>query len=402
MNTQFQVTHAPVSSEKEQINRKPINPFACWLASIDGVGKATLQALYRKAACAEEIYSMTEEELHACLECSLHRPSTADKAASLILKAHEKEPEEIAASLVHRGIHFVSMEEEDFPLRLRDIPDAPYALYYLGELPAEEAPTVGIVGARNCSGYGREQARHFAEVLALHGVQVISGMARGVDGIAGHAAILAGGKSFALLGCGVDICYPKENEELYSMLIKQGGVISESTPGTQPKSALFPLRNRLISGFSDAVLVIEARRRSGTVITVDAALEQGREVFALPGRVSDSLSDGCNLLIRQGASIACSPEEILEYFYGVSPEYTDMSRQQEIARDRQKALLPPLERTLFEVLGYGEIMEFDFLLHRAEKQLHHQINVTEAVVAMMELQLRGMAVEVGTGHYKGI
>jgi hypothetical protein len=141
-------------------------------------------------------------------------------------------------------------------------------------------------------------------------------MARGVDGIAQKAALDAGGRSFAVLGCGVDLCYPDENQALYDRLLEAGGILSEFPPGTPPDSKNFPQRNRIISGLADLVLVIEARKRSGTQITVDMALEQGREVFALPGRVSDALSDGCNRLIRQGAWIATCPEDVLEYFYG--------------------------------------------------------------------------------------
>lgn len=386
----------------ENSDTAPFNLYGCWLAGIDGIGKSTLKALYETASCAEEIYQMTEGELLSCLKSSLKRTSDAEKAVSLLMQAHKKRPEDIASELVQRSIHFVCSEDSAYPMRLRGIPDAPYALYYYGDLPSDNSPAVGIVGARNCSGYGREQARRFSESLSLRGIQIISGMARGIDGIAGRAAIAAGGRSYALLGSGVDICYPKENSELYGMLIDRGGVISEFTPGTRPKSGLFPLRNRLISGLSDAILVIEARRRSGSLITVDAALEQGREVFALPGRVSDSLSDGCNLLIRQGADIACSPENIMEFLFGVSPEFSDKSLQQELERNRKKEQLPPLERALFEALGYGDVMEFDFLLHRAETKLNRRISVTEAAVAMMQLQLKGLAAEIGICHYKGI
>ena len=151
--------------------------------------------------------------------------------------------------------------------------------------------------------------------MASRGITIISGMARGIDGIAQTAALDAGGRSYAVLGCGVDICYPEENRSLYDRLLQQGGILSEYPPGTPPEARLFPLRNRIISGLADAVLVIEARKKSGTLITVDMALEQGRDVFALPGRVSDSLSDGCNRLIRQGAAPATCPEDLLEYFF---------------------------------------------------------------------------------------
>lgn len=185
-----------------------------------------------------------------------------------------------------------------------------------------QEPAAAIIGARLASGYGREQARRFSYRLASRGITIISGMARGIDGIAQMAALDAGGKSYAVLGCGVDICYPEENRKLYDRLLQQGGIISEYPPGTFPEARLFPQRNRIISGLADLVLVIEARKKSGTLITVDMALEQGREVFALPGRVSDSLSDGCNRLIRQGAGAATCPEDILEYFFGTGDEDT--------------------------------------------------------------------------------
>ena len=271
------------------------NPYACWLTGIEGVGGQTIRALRNRVSCAEEIYSLTEEEIRLCLSETMKRKSDAARMAALIAKAQNERPEEQVRRLYESGISFVSVEDDFFPERLRDVPDCPYGLYYIGKLPPEDLPSVAVIGARNCSGYGREQARIFAEKLALRGISVVSGMARGVDGIAGRSAVLAGGLSFAVLGCGVDVIYPTENTELYYMLREKGGILSEAHPGAEPRTQLFPRRNRLISGLADAVLVIEARRRSGTVITVDAALEQGREIFALPGRVSDALSDGCNL-----------------------------------------------------------------------------------------------------------
>lgn len=257
------------------------DPYPCWLYGIEGIGNKTIRTLLSRVSCAEVIYSMTENELFQCLYEITERKADAAKKAALITKAHRESPEEVLEKLQQKGISFVSEESDLFPKRLRDIPDCPYGLYYIGSLPPEESPSVAIVGARNCSGYGREQARVFAEKLALRGISIVSGMARGVDGIAGRSALIAGGNSYAVLGCGVDVIYPTENAELYHMLREKGGLLSESRPGAEPRVQLFPRRNRLISGLSDAVLVIEARRRSGTVITVDAALEQGREIFVV-------------------------------------------------------------------------------------------------------------------------
>ena len=165
---------------------------------------------------------------------------------------------------------------------------------------------------------------------------------------------------------------------------------------------MFPQRNRLISGLADLVLVIEARRRSGTVITVDSALEQGRDIFALPGRVSDALSDGCNFLISQGAGIACTPETVIEHFYGVNDSGTDMFEQNRKERNLRREDLPGMEKVLFDVLGFNEIMEPDYLIDRMESILGKHIDVEEFTSCMMNLQMRGLAAEVGSGHYKGV
>ena len=323
-------------------------------------------------AGARTLYTAPESQLRYLCNEAFRTPARAEKAARLILKAREKEPDRCEEDLARAGITFCSFLEQGFPDRLRMIPDPPFGLYFLGNVPLfgektkkqpksafnvlnahnvqnalcpdmQEQPAAGntltkagasgldisgsslqygaapaaaIIGARLASGYGREQARRFARRLASRGITIISGMARGIDGIAQKAALDAGGRSYAVLGCGVDICYPEENRELYDRLLQEGGIISEYPPGTYPEARLFPQRNRIISGLSDLVLVIEARKKSGTLITVDMALEQGREVYALPGRVSDSLSDGCNRLIRQGAGAATCPEDILEFFFG--------------------------------------------------------------------------------------
>ena len=193
--------------------------------------------------------------------------------------------------------------EKEFVAGLKEIKDAPPIVFLKGELSEEYVPTVSIIGARECSVYGANVAKRLGELFSEAGVAVISGMARGIDSIAQTAAVDSGGYSLALLGGGVDVIYPKESSGLYYKLLKTGGIMSEHAPGTGPKPHYFALRNRLISGLSDAVCVVEAKAQSGTLITVDTALEQGREVYAVPGRISDITSFGTNELIRQGAGI---------------------------------------------------------------------------------------------------
>ena len=210
-------------------------------------------------------------------------------------------------------IFTVGRGQEGYPERLMPFADMPSRLFVRGALPADEQKTAAIVGARMCTAYGKSQAAFFAQVLAANGVAVISGLACGIDAAA-HEGVLRGkGKTFAVLGCGVDICYPKQNYPLMRRMLENGGgVLSEFPPGAEPLPWHFPIRNRVISALADVVLVIEAKEKSGSLITADYALEQGKTVFALPGRTTDATSRGCNRLIAQGAEIAISPETILE------------------------------------------------------------------------------------------
>ena len=216
------------------------------------------------------------------------------------------------ANLLRDNIHWTHLTKKDFPYRLKNIGDPPLMFFYKGRLPDEERPSVAIVGARECSPYGEKTARMFARELSSAGVQIISGMARGIDGISQRGSISAGGNTFGVLGCGVDVIYPEDNKDLFEDILKDGGIISEFNPGTEPLKQYYPSRNRIISGLSDIVLVVEARKRSGTYITVTQALDQGREVFAVPGRITDALSDGCNNLIAAGAQIAVGSKVIID------------------------------------------------------------------------------------------
>ena len=212
---------------------------------------------------------------------------------------------------MNKQIQSYKENNKAYPEHLRSHKGMPREIHVLGELPDEQIPTVAIVGARMCSPYGRHHAFTYAKLLAQHGVQVISGMALGIDGVAHEGALAGGGKTFAVLGCGVDICYPMRNHKLYNQIIENGGIISELPEGTPPLRHNFPMRNRIISAMADVILIIEAKAKSGSLITADFALEQGKTVLALPGRVDDELSRGCNWLISQGAGIAHSIESVL-------------------------------------------------------------------------------------------
>lgn len=287
----------------ENTELETLQPYAYWLGNIHGVGRSMAKRLLEVFETPFEVYKAGEKALLQVVNKPL---------AETITEAQKQDVQAAYEVLLNKQIRFVPFYHTTYPLRLREIPDAPYALYAKGQLPEDKKRSVAIVGARNCSAYGRYVAETFAKELARQGVQIISGLAAGVDGLAQSAAIEAGGQTYGVLGCGVDICYPAYHKVLYDKVIESGGMISTYPPGMQPQSSLFPPRNRIISGLSDAVLVVEARKKSGTLITVDMALEQGREVYVVPGRITDRLSDGCNNLLRQGAGAALSPEQFMQ------------------------------------------------------------------------------------------
>lgn len=294
----------------------------CALPSISGRKKIHMKGIFPEA---EEIYRRNPKELQK--RCGLTDKEKAVLSEGQKLTAAELD--ENMADCIQKGINLICFEDREYPSRLRHIYNPPYSLYVRGGLPRESAPAVAVIGARHCSVYGTRTAERIGMQLAERGVSVISGMALGIDG-AGHRgalrALRAGGtrdaeqnsegrrtgRTYGILGCGADICYPAGHRELYEELIRQGGVISEYPPGVSPRAMFFPQRNRIISGLSDGVIVVEAREKSGALITADFALEQGKEVYGVPGRISDSLSQGTNRLLRQGAGIFLSVEDFLK------------------------------------------------------------------------------------------
>ncbi len=285
------------------------NDYALWLFNINGIGNKSIDKLLCGGRTCKEIYNMDKKELSTFL--------SAKQVESIVRSRNVWDFEKERRKLENKGIKFISRIDDEYPEKLKDIADPPFALYVKGRLPDPDKPAVAIIGARMCSEYGRYMARQIGRGLALAGVQVISGMARGIDGISQKAALQAGGASYGIVGSGVDVCYPEDNKDIYEELCLCGGVISEYPPGTQPKAGFFPLRNRIISALSDVVVVVEARRKSGTQITVDTALEQGKEVLACPGRLTDRLSDGCNHLISQGAGVVIDVNDVIDRLWHV-------------------------------------------------------------------------------------
>lgn len=286
--------------------------YMYWLDTIEGLGKTSKINLIQAFGSAKDVYEGRERLVNCILEEKKQQLFWEAKKKKELYREYEK--------MCDVGIRMLTMYDEGYPEKLRNIPDEPFCIYYRGDLPREELPAVAVVGARECSPYGEYIAQQLGKCLGEAGIQVISGMAKGIDGISQNAALQAGGSSFGVLGCGVDVCYPKSNKRLYEHLLIKGGILSSYPPGTMPMSKLFPPRNRIVSGLADVLVVIEARQKSGTAITVEMALEQGRDIYAVPGRVTDRLSDGCNKMIKEGAHVFLSPQDFVEDLKELLPQ----------------------------------------------------------------------------------
>lgn len=232
-------------------------------------------------------------------------------------------------------------------------------------------------------------AIQFAEALAAAGVQIISGMARGIDGAGQRGALDAGGTSYAVLGCGSDICYPREHIGLYMDLQEKGGIISEQPVGTPPLKNYFPARNRIISGLSDIVLVIEAKNKSGSLITADMALEQGKDVYALPGPVNSLLSRGCHELIKQGAGILISPEDLLEDL--------KLSKKFEIKNECSKNCKNEKVLETTEVLVYSKLDLYPKSINRLREET--KLSPELLMQHIMSLIMKGYVKEISRNYY---
>ena len=255
------------------------------------------------------LFNTSDDELERLKDAEMLKDETLDEIVSM---KDGRWRENLERELESKGIGVTTLADEDYPQRLRTIPDAPKVIYYRGNLAlTEEEITIGIIGTRRPTYYGVAMAGQFAAELSQMGMVVISGLALGIDEKSHRAALDAGGKTIAVLGCGVDICYPQNNMASFLEICEKGLLLSEYEPGYPPLRNNFPARNRIISGLSDGLLVVEAAMQSGTLITADCALEQGKEVFAIPGRASDLLSKGTNSLIKQGAMLVDAPIDIV-------------------------------------------------------------------------------------------
>lgn len=363
-------------------------PFACWLHRAGGVGgRVWKEKLLEACGTPEEVYRGGKEKL---------KNLVGEARAAMLVEAQKQDVYRYAEQLREKGICFYPFYHPGYPKRLLQIPDRPFGIFVKGSL-REEGASIAIVGARDCSAYGSYAAREFGASFAAAGVRIVSGMARGVDGIAQTAAWEAGGNTCAVLGCGVDVCYPASHRELYEKICESGGAVSEYPPGTRPYGALFPARNRIISGLADLLLVVEARQKSGTLITVDMALEQGKEVFAVPGRITDRLSEGCNSLISQGASVALSPGQLLEELFRLreAEGRIGTGREGEDGRKREKKTLTEQEEEMLSLLGLDPVSTDQLRIEMQTRQALCGLTLAQTYELIFDLEKKGLLRQEG-------
>lgn len=285
-----------------------------WLSTREQIGIKGALALLDAFGSPEEIFFADSETLK----------NTAGVSPTMLPALLDKNllsSKQILSSCYEKNIRILTLQDNDYPSALRAIDDPPLLLYCLGKLPyLEDRPVIGIVGARNASAYGCASAERLGYQLHSGGCTIISGMAAGIDSAAMRGALKAGDRVIAVLGCGVDVVYPRSGKELYRELLTRGCILSEYPPGTAPLAANFPPRNRIISGLSDGVLVVEAAKKSGSLITAECALAQNRDLFAVPGNIGVATCEGSNRLLQEGAALVQSSSDILDTYRYRYPE----------------------------------------------------------------------------------
>lgn len=353
----------------------------CLLHSIPGIGNKTLWKIRQQAGSFAACLAGDDDIWQRC-------NLSASQRSAIVGARHRMDPLSVYEQLAGQAIGVCTVDTEGYPEMLRAIYDPPYIIYYRGDISILSKFCLAVVGSRVATSYGKKQAARFARELAGEGMVVVSGMARGIDTEAHRGALEAGGKTAAVLGSGIDNIYPRENKNLYDQIVQEGVVLSEFAPGTRPEPGNFPARNRTISGLSHGVLVVEAKQRSGALITADFALEQGRDVFAIPGPINSQNSAGTNQLIKQGACLVASIEDILRE-YGQDEPTRFSPAQGELSfslRDGE-------ERAVIEALAL-ETMHFDQLLQISK------LGSGSLSALLLKLELEGI-IESMPGNYYG-
>ena len=347
---------------------------------IKGIGAVRLQALIHHFGDLESAWRAAPADL---AEAGL-----GAKVIERVIQAREKvELEKVWEQIARQGIKILTWEDEAYPARLKEIDQPPPVLYVRGEYLPEDVFAVALVGTRRVTPYGRQITEEIAAFLAANGMTVVSGLARGVDAVAHSSALKAGGRTLGILGSGVDKIYPPEHRALAEQMMERGAIISDYAPGTPPEASNFPPRNRIISGLSLAVVVIEAGETSGALITAEFAAEQGREVFAVPGSILAPQSKGTNKLIQQGALPLLNASDLMLAL--------NLTRVGEQKAARKALPADAVEAQLLSILG-----EQPLHVDELRNQTGLPIEKVSATLTLMEL--KGMVRQVGGMHYVSV
>lgn len=352
-----------------------------WLAlkSIPHVGNLTFRRLLDHFGSPERVLSATEQELASV------KGVTSAAIASVLEHDPRETAEKECAAIKRAGVKIVTLHSPEYPILLFQIPDPPPFLYVRGELRGSEI-SIAIVGSRRASGYGLATTEKMARELALQGITVVSGMARGIDTAAHRGALDEGGRSIGVLGCGIDLIYPVENRALFAEMAKKGALVTEFPMGASPLAENFPRRNRIISGLSRGVLVVEASEGSGSLITAQCALEQGRDVYAIPGNIHSRNSRGTNSLIKQGAKLVERVEDILE-------DLPNRMRSKGAVSLSPAIAFSPQEAAVYSALSAAPLHIDDIVAKCA-------LTVAEVSAILLRLELQGIITQNQGKHFQ--
>jgi DNA processing protein len=344
---------------------------------IKGIGAVRMQGLVAHFGDLQSAWTAAPAELA--------RAGLGLKVIERVVRARENvDLDQVWEKIQKQGIQILTWQDETYPQRLKEIDQPPPVLYIRGEYLPDDLFAVAIVGTRRVTAYGRQITEQLASFLAANGMTVISGLARGVDAIAHQAALKAGGRTIAVLGSGVDKIYPPEHRALAEQMMERGAILSDYAPGTQPEASNFPPRNRIISGLSLAVVVVEAGETSGALITAEFAAEQGREVFAVPGSILAPQSKGTNKLIQNGALPLLSVNDLMQAL--------DITRVGEQKAARKIMPADAIEAKLLTVLT-NEPMHVDEIRNQSE------LPIEKVSAALVLMELKGMVRQVGGMNY---
>ena len=311
-----------------------------------------------------------------------------EKTVNNLLRLREEtDLDRLYESILAQDVSVLTLTDPEYPRLLREIGQPPPVIYVRGSLAPADDFSIAIVGTRKVTPYGQQITRDASTFLAGHGLTIVSGLARGVDALAHQHALKAGGRTIAVLGSGVDVIYPPEHRKLVEAIIENGAIISDYPLGTQPEGVNFPPRNRIISGLSLGTIVVEAGDRSGALITADFAVEQGRDVFAVPGNVLSPMSQGTNRLIQNGAYAMISPQDVLDVL--------GLERVDDFQAARQTLPADTTEAKILQVLDY-EPVHVDEICHAAG------LAVETVTAALTMMELKGMVQHVGGMRYTAI